>query len=69
VQSTALGSGNLAEILDTHPSGVAVRNNTCADYYLRLVVITPAGPPLPNEDAAAGMDDGGSAADADADAP
>lgn len=41
-----IGAGNIAEISSATKGSVAIRNGTCADYYLRLVV--KASPRLPN---------------------
>jgi len=70
-----VGAGNMALISNSVPNRVDVRNDTCSDTYLRLVVITGPQPPgvpdaaAPTEadgpDAASGLDAG---ADADADA-
>jgi hypothetical protein len=59
------GSGNLAEKSGVGPGTINVKNNTCADYYIRLVAHAKPRPPeavLP--DAAAPTD--ASTADADA---
>jgi hypothetical protein len=40
-----LGSGNLTEISAVNKNHVTIHNGTCADYYLRLVVIAPPLPP------------------------
>jgi len=66
-----VGSGNIAEVrLRFEDNAVVVYNNTCADYYLRVVVhaapesdagsAAGAGPPSPLEDAAADGGDGAS---------
>ena len=60
------GSGNLAEKSGVGPGTINVKNNTCADYYIRVVAHAKPRPPgavLP--DAAAPIDDA-STADADA---
>jgi hypothetical protein len=55
-----LGAGNLALVHNALPNRVDIRNDTCSDYYLRLVVITT---PLPADagapEAGAEGDDGG----------
>jgi hypothetical protein len=43
--SFTIGSGNLAEIYSAHPDGVTVKNGTCSDYFLRLVVVASPLPP------------------------
>ena len=40
-----LGSGNLAEQSGAGPGRIAIKNNTCADYYIRLVVEASPRPP------------------------
>lgn len=66
-----VASGNLAVIQVVAPGWFTVRNDTCADYYVRVVVeLEPEAPVTANADAARG--DGGaahvSAPDAQADA-
>ena len=52
-----LGSGNLAEQSNAGPGRVAIKNNTCADYYIRLVVVASPRPPnAPLPDASAPAD-------------
>jgi len=46
-----IGGGNLSEILGVTRSSVAIRNGTCSDYFLRLVVI--AAPRAPSLEAGA----------------
>lgn len=41
-----IGAGNIAEISSATKGSVAIKNGTCADYYLRLVV--KASPRAPN---------------------
>lgn len=54
-----LGSGNLALIANVAPNRVDIRNDSCSDFYLRLVVrVPPLAPPLPPTD-----DGGADAAD------
>ena len=53
------GSGNLAEVSGKGPGRFAVTNNTCADYYVRVVAFfAPTRPPVPG----AGTEDAGDAA-------
>jgi hypothetical protein len=40
-----IGSGNVAELFQVAPNRVDVKNDTCSDYYLRLVVEAPAFSP------------------------
>jgi hypothetical protein len=40
-----VGAGNIALISGVAPNHVAVKNDTCSDYYLRLVVQAPQQPP------------------------
>jgi hypothetical protein len=62
-----IASGNLAEVVGVTTGGFAVHNDTCAEYYLRVVATraapdggAPAPPPVDaSADAAAGMGDGG----------
>lgn len=42
-----LGSGNLSKIYGATKARVVVKNDTCADYYLRLVVEAAPNPPAP----------------------
>jgi hypothetical protein len=42
----APGGGNLSEILNPSAGHVEVKNDTCSDYYLRLVVWAPPAPPV-----------------------
>lgn len=57
-----IGSGNLAEISGVGPGQFAIRNDTCADYFIRVVVrLAPVGPTAPSVPSA---DAGGDAADA-----
>lgn len=43
-----IAPGNLAEQSGAGPGSITVRNNTCADYFLRLVVTAPPNPPGEN---------------------
>jgi hypothetical protein len=42
-----IGGGNLALLSNAQPNRVDVRNDTCSDYYLRLVVFASPLPPPP----------------------
>lgn len=55
------GAGNLAQFYAMRPNGIDVKNESCSDYYLRLVVQTT---PLPPEAPAV---DGGDPGDAGTD--
>lgn len=46
-QSSTIGSGNIAELYGTSLDHVDVRNGTCAEYYLRVVVVAAPFPPQP----------------------
>jgi hypothetical protein len=46
-----LGSGNLTEITGADKGTVAIHNGTCADYFLRLVVVAAPEPPDASIDA------------------
>lgn len=46
--------GNVAELIGAGPDVLAVRNGTCSDYYMRLVV--PVEPFAPEVDAGQGRD-------------
>jgi hypothetical protein len=67
-QSATMGGGNLAEIYYVNPDTVSVKNGTCSDYYLRLVVVVEARPPETNTADAAVTDAMTDAADAANDA-
>lgn len=41
----AVPSGNMAEIIEINDQYVQVRNNTCGDYWLRLVASSPVTSP------------------------
>ena len=43
--NATIGGGNLTELSGIAPGRVAVKNGTCADYYLRVVVMAPPRPP------------------------
>jgi hypothetical protein len=59
--NATIGSGNLAEQSNFGPGTVWVKNDTCADYFVRVVVkVPPRPPPIPTAAADA------SAGDADA---
>jgi len=36
-----VGSGNIAEMFSPNPNTLNINNDTCSDYYLRLVVVLP----------------------------
>lgn len=57
-----LGSGNLAKLLHPGPNRVDVYNDSCSDYFLRLVIKVQPFPPVPD----AGLSDA-SRDDSDAD--
>ena len=64
-----LGAGNLAEQSSTGPGRIAIKNNTCADYYIRLVAVaSPRPPDASTAEAAsdAAFDADGAAGDAEA---
>jgi hypothetical protein len=71
-----LGAGNLALLSNASPNRIDVRNDSCSDYFLRLVVkvsplpptATPAGDASDDEDASATTDREGGLADAGVDA-
>jgi hypothetical protein len=42
-----LGSGNLSEQSGVGPGTIAVKNDTCADYYIRVVAEASPRPPTP----------------------
>lgn len=42
------GAGNIALVQNVGPNRVDVVNDTCSDYYLRLVVTVPPFPPAPD---------------------
>jgi hypothetical protein len=52
------GGGNLSEILNPSANHVELKNDTCSDYYLRLVVWAPPVPPVAPLDAGTGGDAG-----------
>jgi hypothetical protein len=54
-----VGSGNLTEILAATHAHVSIKNDTCADYYLRVVVVAPPAPPAAPGPADAGTAEGG----------
>jgi hypothetical protein len=43
--NATLGAGNLALILNQSSNRVDIKNDTCSDYYIRLVVTAPPVPP------------------------
>ena len=64
-----LAAGNLAQMYSLRPNGLDLKNESCSDYYLRLVVqaapFPPEAPEQDGGDADAGTDDA-SAGDDDA---
>ena len=65
--NATVGSGNLALLANVSPNRVDIRNDSCSDFYLRLVVhVRPQEPALPPEDD--GGADAGTADAADDDA-
>lgn len=42
-----IGAGNIATIVNVRPNGVDIINDTCSDYFLRLVIAVPPLPPEP----------------------
>lgn len=66
-----IGAGNLALLSAASPNRLDVRNDTCSDYYLRLVIeVPPLPPPPPSVDggaAEAGITDASVEEDAAAD--
>ncbi len=64
-----IGAGNLAEQSGAGPGRIVIKNNTCADYYIRLVVVASPRPPtssVPDASAPADADMKGASAPADA---
>ena len=60
-----LGSGNLAEVSGVSAGRFAVHNDTCADYFIRVVaILAPANEPVPSPSSTAAADssDGGTEA-------
>lgn len=55
-----LGAGNIAEIFHVGPNHVDIKNDTCSDYYLRLILKVTPLPPETRPDAS-------SSAESDAD--
>ena len=51
-----LGSGNLTEISGADKGHVTIHNGTCADYYLRLVVVAAPEPSAPSPTAPSAAD-------------
>jgi hypothetical protein len=65
------GGGNVTLLSFARPNGINVTNDTCSDYFLRLVVVAaPLPPTLPDAAApttdASGLEDAGGDADAGA---
>jgi hypothetical protein len=48
-----IGAGNPAEIANVNVNHVEVKNDTCSDYFLRLVLVMPSGAPNASLDAGA----------------
>lgn len=70
--TSVIATGNIAEISGQTKGRVFIHNGTCADYFLRIVVVAaPRAPELDGGDAAAddAGDAGEDAADAGEDAP
>lgn len=61
-----IGAGNLAEQSGAGPGRIAIKNNTCADYYIRLVVTASPRPPATAPADAAAPTNDASTSDADA---
>jgi hypothetical protein len=61
-----IGGGNLALLSNALPNRVDVKNDSCSDYYLRLVVVAAPFPPSTEVDAAAKAVEPGDAVDASA---
>lgn len=59
-----IGAGNLVELSGARKGHVTVKNGTCADYYLRLVVVAAPLPKSPSGDGG-----GPPVSDASSDAP
>jgi hypothetical protein len=55
-QSFTPGGGNIAELYNPHPDHIEVKNGTCAEYYLRVVVIAAPLPPKQPPPGDAGTD-------------
>ena len=51
-----LGAGNLAEQSGAGPGRIAIKNNTCADYYVRVVAVASPRPPTVSVPAASASD-------------
>ncbi len=70
--NAVIAAGNLGEIYQVGPNRVDVRNDSCSDYYLRLVVEVPPQPPeapadAGETDADTGIFDASAGGDAEAD--
>lgn len=61
-----IGSGNLALLANASPNHIDVINDSCSDYFLRLVVIAKPFPPESTPDASASLLDAGADAGVDA---
>ncbi|MDF2691882.1 MAG: hypothetical protein K0S65_265 [Labilithrix sp.] len=65
-----VGAGNIALLSGVRANHVDIRNDTCSDYYLRLVLLVePLPPAVPGDDGGAdgGIPDASADEDADAD--
>ncbi|HVH43536.1 MAG TPA: hypothetical protein VM925_14375 [Labilithrix sp.] len=60
------GAGNLLKFLSPRPNGINVYNDSCSDYYVRLVIKARPFPPSVNTDAGATPVDADAGADLDA---
>jgi hypothetical protein len=52
-----LGGGNLTLLTNASPNRIDVKNDSCSDYFLRLVVSVPPLPPPTTADASIGLAD------------
>ncbi len=59
-----LGSGNLTLLYNPGPNRIAVKNDSCSDYFLRLVVQIPTAPDAGNDATPEASDADASDADA-----
>jgi len=50
------GAGNIALVQNIGPNRIDVFNDTCSDYYMRLVVTVPPLPPFPGDGGAPVVD-------------
>ncbi len=67
-----LAAGNLAQLYAMRPNGIDIKNESCSDYYLRLVIevapLPPEAPAADGGDADAGTGDASAEDDAASDA-